>query len=84
MADHRVYEQDTAVEVAVVVANDDDSLVARHGTQPLVARDRTTTREIMRELACNREEEVLSDLLQQYDKQCPVLEYHVPPAIWLP
>ena len=35
MADHRVYEQDTAVEVAVVVANDDDSLVGRHGTQPL-------------------------------------------------
>ena len=33
--DHRVYEQDTAVEVAVVVANDDDSLVGRHGTQPL-------------------------------------------------
>ena len=32
-----MYEQDTAVEVevAVVVANDDDSLVGRHGTQPL-------------------------------------------------
>ena len=48
IADHWVYE-DTAVEVEVVVANDDDSLAGRHGTQPLD----TTPREIIMRLTYN-------------------------------
>ena len=41
--------EDTAVEVEVVVANDDDSLAGRHGTQPLD----TTPREIIMRLTYN-------------------------------
>ena len=48
IADHRVYE-DTAVEVEVVVANDDDSLAGRHGTPPL----ENTLREIIMRLTYN-------------------------------